>query len=207
MMCPTIENPASSEIRGVIRFLHAKNISAAEIHRELCAVCPQYVMSEGTVRHWCRMFRDGPTDVHDEERSGRPSIVSDYHVQGVDQKICERRRFTISEISRPFPQISRAVLYEIITVKLGFHKFCARWVPNMLPGAHKTKRMYSTLTFVERCHNDGKNFFSHIVQATDDETWVSYVNVETKEQSKQWMHTHSPNRPKQVKTNVCLPGN
>jgi hypothetical protein len=25
------------------------------------------------------------------------------------------------------------------------------------------------------------------------------VNVETKEQSKQWMHTHSPNRPKNFK--------
>jgi hypothetical protein len=29
-----------------------------------------------------------------------------------------------------------------------------------------------------------------------DETWASFVNVETKEQSKQWMHTHSPNKPK-----------
>jgi hypothetical protein len=27
-------------------------------------------------------------------------------------------------------------------------------------------------------------------------TWVSFVNVETKEQSKQWIHTHSPNKPK-----------
>jgi hypothetical protein len=24
------------------------------------------------------------------------------------------------------------------------------------------------------------------------------VNVETKEQSKQWMHTHSPNKPKEL---------
>jgi hypothetical protein len=30
----------------------------------------------------------------------------------------------------------------------------------------------------------------------DDETWVSFVNVETKEQSKQWMHTHSSNKLK-----------
>jgi hypothetical protein len=32
-----------------------------------------------------------------------------------------------------------------------------------------------------------------------DETWVSFVNVETKEQSKQWMHTHSQNKPKKLK--------
>jgi hypothetical protein len=27
----------------------------------------QNVMSEGTVRQWCRMFKDGETNVHDEE--------------------------------------------------------------------------------------------------------------------------------------------
>jgi hypothetical protein len=29
------------------------------------------------------------------------------------------------------------------------------------------------------------------------------VNVETKEQAKQWMHTHLPNKPKSI--NKCLP--
>jgi hypothetical protein len=37
------------------------------------------------------------------------------------------------------------------------------------------------------------------VQVTDDETWVSFVNVQTEEQSKQWIHTHSPNKPKKFK--------
>jgi hypothetical protein len=44
-----IDNPASCKICDVIRFLHAKNMSAAEIHCELCtAVYGQNVMSEGT---------------------------------------------------------------------------------------------------------------------------------------------------------------
>jgi hypothetical protein len=34
MMCPAIDNPASCEIRAVIRFLHAKNMNAADIHHE-----------------------------------------------------------------------------------------------------------------------------------------------------------------------------
>jgi hypothetical protein len=46
-MCPAIDNPACCEISAVIRFLHAKNVCAAEIHRELCAaVYSQNVMSE-----------------------------------------------------------------------------------------------------------------------------------------------------------------
>jgi hypothetical protein len=46
MMCPAIDNPVSCEIRSVVRFLRSKNMSAAEIHRELCAVYGQNVMSE-----------------------------------------------------------------------------------------------------------------------------------------------------------------
>jgi hypothetical protein len=38
MMCPEIDNPATREICAFIRFLRAKNMSAAEIHGELCAV-------------------------------------------------------------------------------------------------------------------------------------------------------------------------
>jgi hypothetical protein len=115
MICPAIDNPTSCEIPAVIHFHHAKILSAAGIHRELYAVYGRNVMSEGTIRQWCRMFKDGQTNVHDEERSGRPSVVSDDLVQSVDQKISERRRFTISELSCEFPQISRALLYEIIT--------------------------------------------------------------------------------------------
>jgi hypothetical protein len=96
------------------------------------------VMSEGTVRYWCRIFKDWRKNVHDEERSGRPSVVSDDLVQNVDQKTCERRSFTISELSCEFPETSRTLLYEIITARLGYHKFCARLVPKMLTGAHKT---------------------------------------------------------------------
>jgi hypothetical protein len=59
MICPTIYNHVSCEIRVFIRFLHAESMSAVEIHRELCAaVYGQNVMSEGTVRQLCRLFRD-----------------------------------------------------------------------------------------------------------------------------------------------------
>jgi hypothetical protein len=57
---------------------------------------------------------------------GGPSVMSDNLVQSLGQKICERWRFTMSEISCEFPLISCTVLYEIITRMLGYHcKFCA----------------------------------------------------------------------------------
>jgi hypothetical protein len=59
MMYPVIDNSTGCEICSVFSFLHAKNVNATEIHCELCVVYSQNVMSEGTVRQWCRMFEDG----------------------------------------------------------------------------------------------------------------------------------------------------
>jgi transposase len=86
MMFPAIANPTSIEICVVTHFLHTKNMSAVEIHCELCAVYDENVMSEGTLRQWYRMFKDGLANVRDEEQSGRPSAVNDDLVQSVDQK-------------------------------------------------------------------------------------------------------------------------
>jgi hypothetical protein len=147
------------------------------------AVYSQNVMCEGTVRQWCRMFKDGRTNVHDEERSSRPSAVSYDLVQSVGQKICEKQRFTISELLCEFPQISCTALYKIITAKLDYHQFCARWVLKMLMGTQKMLRMASALMLLERYHKDGNEFLNLIV--TGDEICVSFVIVETKELSKQ----------------------
>jgi len=57
--------------------------------------------------------------------------------------------------------------------------------------------MGSALTFLQRYWEEGDEFLDRIV--TGDETWVKFVNEETKEQSKQWMHTHYPNKPNKFK--------
>jgi predicted nucleic acid-binding protein len=44
--------------------------------------------------------------------------------------------------------------------------------------------------FLEQYHKDGNQFLNHIMWVTGDETWVSFVYVETKEQSKQLIHIH-----------------
>jgi hypothetical protein len=63
---------ANCEVCAVIHFLHAEGQSTAEIHRRLCRVqvYGDNVMSDSCVREWCRRFRDGCTDVHDEGGQG-----------------------------------------------------------------------------------------------------------------------------------------
>ena len=91
-------------VRYVLRFvcLHAQGQSAAEIHRRLCREYGDNVMSDSCVREWCRKFRDGRTDVHDECGQEQRSIVTDELVQKVDECLRGKRRFTISELSEEF---------------------------------------------------------------------------------------------------------
>jgi hypothetical protein len=71
-------NPPATKFALLSAFFALKKISAREIHREFCeAVYGQNVMSEGTVRQLCKMLKDGRTNVPEEERSGRPHVVSD----------------------------------------------------------------------------------------------------------------------------------
>jgi predicted transcriptional regulator len=83
-MCPATDNPASCENHAAIYFLYAKNMNAAEICHELCAVYGQNVMSGETVRQWGRMFKDRQININAEKRSVRPSVVNDDLAQSVD---------------------------------------------------------------------------------------------------------------------------
>ncbi|XP_071043084.1 histone-lysine N-methyltransferase SETMAR-like [Parasteatoda tepidariorum] len=160
-MPPIIVSQAHCEVRAVIRFLSAKGLKSIDIHHEICAVYGQSIMSDGMVKKWVRAFIEGRTNVHDEQRSGRPSVVNESYVH-------------------------------IVSEHLNYRKLCSRWVPKMLTDVHKTKRLGSALTFLERYH-DG-DFLSQIVMG--HETWVAYVTPESKQQSMKWRNSDSPRKLK-----------
>ena len=96
----------------------------------------------------------------------------------------------IRELHHTIPEVSRNTIPEFVTEKLGYRKLCARWVPKMLTDDHKTKRMGFALKFLTRYAQEGDEFLDSIV--TGDETWVFHHTPESKQQSLQWRHTHSP---------------
>ncbi|KAJ4436137.1 hypothetical protein ANN_18764 [Periplaneta americana] len=185
-----IPSPAACEVRSVIKFFNAQTIAPIEIHRHLCQVYGPNIMSKQMVRRWYRQFSEGRQSVHDEERSGRPSLINDDHVEVVRQCIMENRHFMITELSSHFPQISRSLLHEIVAKHLLFKKVCARWVPKNLTPEHKMQRLGAALTFLQWYHDDGDEFLDRIVMG--DETWISHFTPETKQQSMHWRHSGSP---------------
>jgi len=114
-MFKKIEFPASCEMRHVIRFLNTKNVTPADIRRQLCDVYGEHAMSSSMVRRWVRMFNEGRENVHDDPRSGRLSMVNEDLVRAVEGKIKENRLFTITPFSLHFPQISRSLLHKIVS--------------------------------------------------------------------------------------------
>ena len=125
--------------------------------------------------------------MHNEVQSGHPSLVNDDLVSKVNKRVRDDRLFTISDLSLQFPQISRTLLYDTVGSHLGYRKVCARWVPKMLTEEHKKQCVACALTFLMRYHKEGDGMLSHIV--TGDETWVSHITPESKQQSLHWKHT------------------
>jgi hypothetical protein len=146
-------------------------------------------MGEGTVRHYCGMFKDRRTSVHDEKRSGRQTICREWRMAFfrivVQTSEFHNPRVNFQTIRALFP----------VTSELGYHEFWSRSIPKMLRCGLENQRMASALTLYSDITTAVTNF-CHISRVTGDQSWVPIVTLETKEKSEQWMHTHSPNDTK-----------
>jgi hypothetical protein len=139
-MFKKIEKPIACDMWSVFRFLNARNMKPADIHCQLCEMYGGHAMNDSMARRWVRHLNEGHENVHDDPRSGRPSVVNEDLVRVVEFKIQGNRRFTISSLFLHFPQISRSLLNEILPDKLHFRKLCPRWMPKMLTDEHKIKQ-------------------------------------------------------------------
>jgi transposase len=94
-------------------------------------------MNRQNVTKWCREFSGGRTDVHDEQRSGRPFLISDDLLQEIEGEIRANGCVTIRELHHIILEVSKTTIHEAVTEKLGYRNVCARWVPKMLTDDHE----------------------------------------------------------------------
>jgi len=165
-MFKTIEGATDCEIQSVIRFLNARNVLPSEIHHQICQVYGDSVSSDGTVRKWVWMFNGGRENVHGEARSGRPSLVTDDLVCKVNERVRDDRRFTISDLSLHFPQISRTLLYDIVSS--GEH--CRQ--------PHSIRRVYKNLCpAMISASIMGANMWKNSLKNVESDNKILYENV------------------------------
>jgi hypothetical protein len=108
-MAAPIQSPAKCEVHSVIRFLNANGERPAEIHKKIFAVYGD-VMNRQNVTKWCREFSEGWTDVHVEQRSGRPSLISDDLLQKTEGEIRANRHGTIRDFGNDVMQLGILVV-------------------------------------------------------------------------------------------------
>ncbi|GFX73619.1 HTH_48 domain-containing protein [Trichonephila clavipes] len=138
-------------------------MSATDIYRQITEVYGTETMSDN-FRKRVRKFKDGRTNVHDEECSGRFSVI----------------------------------IYDLMQAVLKKFKLCSRWIPRLLTAEHKEKRIAISLDILIRYEEEGDDTLSRNV--TRDETRVSHITPESKQQTMEWRHTSSPVKVKSIQT-------
>lgn len=100
-MIAALSNCTSLPIRSFIDkvFFSTRNMSATRIHRQSSEVYGAYAMSERNVRKWVRDSKYGRGTLHDESRSGCPSVISDDLV-ALALHLGAFRGFTLTYLSR-----------------------------------------------------------------------------------------------------------
>ncbi|PNF38167.1 hypothetical protein B7P43_G14229, partial [Cryptotermes secundus] len=97
-----------------------RNLIQEEIQRRLnsgnfianfFSVYGEALMNRQRVSKWCREFETGRSDVHDQIRSGRPSVVTDEIIPKTDKNIRADRRLTIDELHQQCPDVLITVLH------------------------------------------------------------------------------------------------
>jgi len=150
-------------------------------------------MGASSVRRWVKHFKDGNMSIQDQPRSGQPRTAStERNKERVDKIIQDDRHVTVDTTARTLG-IGHYAVQEMIE-SLGYRKVCARCVPRLLTEDHKGQQKTITSELLQRYRNKGDDFLLHIV--TGDESWLHHFEPETKRQSVEWHHLHSPTKKK-----------
>ena len=84
----------------------------------------------GLVYKWHARFSNGPENIADGDRNGRPKTTERVR-SGIEEALNEDRRKTIDELADQFDVSCGTIFYYIITNELKMTKVSALWVPDL----------------------------------------------------------------------------
>lgn len=159
------------------------------------------VLSKTQVYEWYKAFKDGRETVEDAPRSGRPSTsTTDDNVEKVREIVLENRHTSVRELARDL-NMSRETARLILVENLGMRRVAARLVPIQLNFLQKQYRMQISMDMLDRANSD-PNFMGSII--TGDETWVYEYDMQTSQQSSEWLEKDDPKpkKPRQSRSKI-----
>jgi hypothetical protein len=153
-----IPNPDKCEVHSVVHFLKAKGETAAEIQSKLISIYGEDIMNRQNMAKWCSELKAGRMDIHDEKRNRRLSVGTDCLIQKIEEKIHNDRCVMMDELHEQCSEVSRTVLYETLTKRLGYCKLCAQCVPKTLSAEHKENPVAALQSFPVGYEEKGDDF-------------------------------------------------
>ncbi|GFX04265.1 uncharacterized protein TNCV_3974141 [Trichonephila clavipes] len=102
-------------MRSALRHTFSSCKRSADIHKKIVSVYGN-ILNRQNVTKLCRHFSDGRTDVHDEQRTGRPSVISDALLQRTEEAIRANRHLKLKELHQIILEVSMTTLYEFVSV-------------------------------------------------------------------------------------------
>lgn len=165
--------------------------TAAEIHRQLQEATDLQPPSQATVFRWYKKFQEGHTSLADEPRVGRPcSSTTAANVNRIEQLLHEQPRQSLSMIANEVG-IGKETVREIVKDRLRLRKVCSVFVPHLLTTVAKRQRVECARQFLSLMEAHDPADLLHR-WTTEDETWVPFEGILTKQEHKAWLSKEEP---------------
>lgn len=146
--------------------------------------------SRASVFRWYAEFKRGRSSLSDEARPGRPcSSVTPENIAKVQRLIEEDPRCTYQMIEETLG-IGSATVHTILHEHLHLKKVVMRWVPHQLTDFQKAERVRICRETLKMLNDGGHRIISKII--TGDETYISFYDVPTRQESRVWIHEDAP---------------
>jgi hypothetical protein len=161
----------SFEMRSVIDFLWLKNLTIAEISRELDEVYGHGALCVKTVQRLVARFAAGEEGLEIRPRSGRPR--SDGNIGLITQILVDDPYLSQKAIAWIL-SIHPTTVERILLEELSLRKVNFKWIPHHLNERQKQERARLSIELLEFLEARAPREFVKVY--TGDETWVCYDN-------------------------------
>ncbi len=183
-MAPPTRMETKVEQRTVLHFLVREGKKPIDCWRQMRTVFGDDTMSKTRIRVWHKRFLAGCDSFKDDKHTRRPrSGHSNHNIQKVQAALRTDQRMTVRGLAAE-TNISKSSVHGILKKDLRLSKVAAKLVPKELTPRQKAfrKRLCEENLAAMRVNPDLMDLV-----VTGDESWVSVMEMETKQGSSAWI--------------------
>ncbi len=183
-MPPALPMEGKIEQRTVLSFLVCEGKSPNECWRQMCTVFSDRMMSKSRIWVWHKRFKQGRNNFKDDKHTGRPHTGrSQDNIKRIQAALTRNQRKTVHGLAEE-SNISKSSVHGILKKDLNLSKVATKMIPKELNDQQKAfrKRLCE-----ENLRELQQNPTLMDMVVTGDKSWVSVLELETKQQSSAWV--------------------